>query len=164
MTNIKILEDWIENTPSAIFEDEKVFIISRQVTTNLGKAIYLLGLDKNGNTVVIELKRGKTPKDTVAQVLEYASFVEDLTYDHLEEITSQYLGEEGLNLTEKHRKSFELSDEKAVAFNKEQRLVIVGQEISKEIEQTSIFFNKKELEIYCLEFKYFKTETGERIS
>lgn len=84
MTNIKILEDWIENTPSAIFEDEKVFIISRQVTTNLGKAIYLLGLDKNGNTVVIELKRGKTPKDTVAQVLEYASFVEDLTYDHLE--------------------------------------------------------------------------------
>ena len=84
MTNIKILEDWIENTPSAIFEDEKVFIISRQVTTNLGKAIYLLGLDKNGNTVVIELKRGKTPKDTVAQVLEYAYFVEDLTYDHLE--------------------------------------------------------------------------------
>lgn len=46
----KILEDWIENSPGAIFEDEEVFIIGRQVITNLGKAIDLLGLDKKGNT------------------------------------------------------------------------------------------------------------------
>ncbi len=159
----KILEDWIENTSNAIFDNEEVFIIGRQVTTNLGKAIDLLGLDKRGNTVVIEIKREKTPRETVAQILEYASFVEDLTYDQLEEITSKYLGEEGLDLTEKHRKTFELLDKEAVAFNKEQRLVIVGQEISKEVEQTSIFLNKKGLEVYCLEFKYFKTKTGERI-
>lgn len=159
----KILEDWIENTPNALFENEEVFIIGRQVTTNLRKAIDLLGLDKNGNTVIIELKREKTPRETVAQILEYASFVEDLTYDHLEEIASLYLGEEGLNLTEKHKTKFTLSDEAAVAFNKEQRLVIIGQDISKEIEQTSMFLNKKGLEIYCIAFKYFKAETGERI-
>ncbi len=159
----KVFEDWIENTSNAIFDNEEIFIIGRQVTTNLGKAIDLLGLDKRGNTVVIELKREKTPRETVAQILEYVSFVEDLTYGQLEEITSKYLGEEGLDLTEKHRKTFELLDEEAVAFNKEQRLVIVGQEISKEVEQTSIFLNKKGLEIYCLEFKYFRTETGERI-
>src|SRR4030042_6866951 len=86
----KILEDWIENTPNAIFENEKIFIIGRQVTTNLRKAIDLLGLDKNGNTVVIELKREKTPRETVAQILEYASCVEDFTYDRLERIAKDY--------------------------------------------------------------------------
>ncbi|MBM3707943.1 MAG: DUF91 domain-containing protein [Actinobacteria bacterium] len=159
----KILEDWIETSKKAIFDDEDVFIIGRQVTTNLGKAIDLLGLDKNGNTVIIELKREKTPRETVAQILEYASFVEDLTYKNLEEIAIQYTGDEGLNLIEKHKEFFNLQEGSAVAFNKEQRLVIIGQEISKEIEQSSIFLNKKGLEIYCLSFKYFKTDTGERI-
>ncbi len=58
----KILEDWIENNPLAIFEDEKVYAIGRQVTTNLNKSIDLLGLDKDGNIVVIELKREKNSK------------------------------------------------------------------------------------------------------
>jgi len=159
----KILEDWIENSPCAIFEDEEVLIIGRQVTTNLGKAIDLLGLDKKGNTVVIELKREKTPRETVAQILEYASYVEDLTYEQLEEIAGNYTGDEGLNLAENHRTKFRLSVEEAVAFNKEQRLVIVGQDISKEIENTSVFLNKKGLEIYCIAFKYFKDNAGERI-
>ena len=159
----KILEDWIENTPTAILEDEKVYIIGRQVTTNLNSFIDLLGLDANGNTVVIELKRGKTPRETVAQVLEYASFVEDLTYEKLEDIVCQYTADEGLNLTESHKEFFILSDESAVAFNKRQRLVIIGQDISKEIEQTANFLNKSGLDVYCIAFKYFKSNNGERI-
>jgi len=159
----KILEDWIENSPNAIFENEEVFIIGRQVTTNLGKAIDLLGLDREGNTVVIELKRERTPREAVAQILEYASYVEDLTFEQLEEIATGYTGDEGMNLAENHRAKFKLSDEEAVAFNKEQRLVIVAQDISKEIENTSMFLNKKGLEIYCIAFKYFKDKKGERI-
>ncbi|MFC2159232.1 endonuclease NucS domain-containing protein [Actinomycetota bacterium] len=159
----KILEDWIENTPSALFENEEVFIIGRQVTTNLNKAIDLLGIDKNGNIVIVELKRGKTPRETVAQILEYVSFVEDLTYKQLEEIASKYIGDEGINLTESHNEFFKLPDDFAVAFNKAQRLIIVGQEISKETEQTSVFLNKKGLELYCIAFKYFKSDKGERI-
>lgn len=159
----KILEDWIEKTPSALFEDEEVYIIGRQVTTNLNKAIDLLGLDKRGNTVIVELKRGKTPRETVAQILEYVSFVEDLSYGQLEDIASQYTGDEGLNLTERHKESFKLHDDSAVAFNKAQRLVIIGQDISKEVEQTSLFLNKKGLELYCIAFKYFKSDKGERV-
>lgn len=159
----KILEDWIEKTPSALFEDEEVYIIGRQVTTNLNKAIDLLGLDKSGNTVIVELKRGKTPRETVAQILEYVSYVEDLSYLQLEEIASKYIVDEGLNLTESHKEFFKLPEDSAVAFNKAQRLVIVGQDISKEVEQTSIFLNKKGLELYCISFKYFKSGEGERV-
>ena len=71
----KKFEDWIENYKDAIFEYEYVYIIGRQVTTSLNKSINLLGLDKDGNPIVIELKREKTPREAVAQIIEYASFV-----------------------------------------------------------------------------------------
>lgn len=48
--------------------------IGRQVNTNLGTTIDLLALDGTGDVVVVELKRDRTPRDTLAQALEYASF------------------------------------------------------------------------------------------
>lgn len=74
------LEVLLENNPEYFFEGSKVLIIGRQVTTNLSTFIDLLGIDKTGNTIVVELKRGKTPRETVAQLLEYASFIENLDY------------------------------------------------------------------------------------
>ncbi len=68
------LELLLENNPEYFFENSKILIIGRQVTTNLNTFIDLLGIDKTGNTIVIELKRNKTPRETVAQLLEYASF------------------------------------------------------------------------------------------
>ena len=73
-----ILEDWLENNPDDIIENGKLLIIGRQVTTNLGSFIDLLAIDRQGDVVVIELKRNRTPRETVAQALEYASFVEKL--------------------------------------------------------------------------------------
>ncbi|MCD6418841.1 DUF91 domain-containing protein, partial [bacterium] len=64
------LEVLLENNPEYFFEGSNVLIIGRQVTTNLNTFIDLLGIDKSGNTVVIELKRGKTPRETIAQLLE----------------------------------------------------------------------------------------------
>lgn len=52
---------------------------------------------------MIELKREKTPRDIVAQILKYASFAESLTYEQLEEIARHYTGGEGLDLTESHK-------------------------------------------------------------
>jgi hypothetical protein len=159
----KDLESWLESNPDYILEDEKVLIIGRQVTTNLGSVIDLLGIDREGNVVVIELKRDQTPKETLAQILEYASFVEDLSYAQLEEISKEYLGEENLVLTDYHRSYFNLQEGEAVAFNKNQKLVIIGQSITKEIRQTASFLRKKGIEVFCIEFKYFKTKSGEQI-
>ena len=88
------LEVLLENNPEYFFDDGKILIIGRQVLTNLGSWIDLLGLDNVGNTVVIELKRGKTPRETIAQMLEYASFVENLDYKQLNGIYQNYVGEE----------------------------------------------------------------------
>jgi len=156
------LETLLENNPEYFFEGTKVLIIGRQVTTNLNTSIDLLGIDKAGNTVVIELKRGKTPRETIAQLLEYASFVENLDYPQLNEIYQDYSGEES-SLEYYHQQYFQNESDEKVSFNKSVKLIIVAQEISKEIKQTALFLRKKGIDIYCIEFKYFETKAGEKI-
>lgn len=156
------LEALLEKNPEYFFEESNVLVIGRQVTTNLNTFIDLLGIDKVGNTVVVELKRGKTPRETVAQLLEYASFVENLDFAQLDEIYQDYSGED-ISLVEYHRQYFDNGEEEQVSFNKSTKLVIVAQEVTKEIRQTALFLRRKGVDIYCMEFKYFQTSGGEQI-
>lgn len=63
-----------------------LMLIGRQVATAFGKYIDLLAMDSEGNLVVIELKRDKTPREVVAQTLDYASWVEKLSYEQISEL------------------------------------------------------------------------------
>lgn len=153
------LEVLLESNPEYFFEDSRIAIIGRQVATNLNTFIDLLGIDENGNTVVVELKRDKTPRETLAQLLEYASFVDNLDYEQLNEIYQNYSGEDA-GLDEFHREYFGTNEsDKAVSWNKFVKLVIVAQDITSEIKQTSLYLRKKGLDVYCLEFKYFVNDS-----
>jgi RecB family endonuclease NucS len=52
-----------------------VLLVGRQVTTASYGRIDLLAIDDEANLVVLELKRNKTPREIVAQALDYASWV-----------------------------------------------------------------------------------------
>lgn len=157
-----MLENWLEQNPDSILEDSNLLIIGRQVLTNLNTFIDLLGVDRQGDVVVIELKRDRTPRDTLAQALEYASFVEDLDADQLEDLFHTYSGDES-SFGDYHRQYFKLELDEAVAFNKDQRIVLVGQRITPEIRQTSIFLRRKGLRVTCLEFGFFEAEGGQKL-
>ena len=156
------LEILLEKNPEYFLENSKVLIIGRQVTTNLNTFIDLLGIDKDGNTVVIELKREKTPRETVAQILEYASFVENLNYEQLNRIYQEYSGDE-MSLEEYHQQFFQSNQDSKVSFNKTSKLMIVAQNISTEIKQTALYLRKNGIDIYCLEFKYFLNKSNEKM-
>lgn len=157
------LETWMERNPDAVLEDGRLLIIGRQVRTNLDTYIDLLGLDRTGNVVVIELKRDETPRTTLAQALEYASYASTLAYEDLERLARDYLGSEDASLTDWHRQYFELPDEQAPAFNKGQRLVIVGHAVSAPVRQSAFYLRQQGLPVTCLEFDYFKTALGEQL-
>jgi RecB family endonuclease NucS len=53
-------------------------IIGRQVRTIHGKLGDLLCMDRDGNLIVIELKRGMTDREIVSQLLDYGSWVRTL--------------------------------------------------------------------------------------
>ena len=157
------LEDLLEKNPEYFFSENRILIIGRQVLTNLNTSIDLLGVDNRGNTIVIELKRNKTPRETLAQLLEYASYIENIDYEQLNEIFQQYSGDDA-NLEEYHSEYFENNEAvQNISWNKSMKLIIVAQEITPEIKQTSLFLRKKGIDVYCAEFKYFKDKSNHRI-
>jgi hypothetical protein len=65
-------------------------VIGRQVHTDYGQSIDLLAIDRDANLVVLELKRDKTYRDIVAQVLDYGSWVRELKDEKIAQIFDEY--------------------------------------------------------------------------
>jgi hypothetical protein len=107
--------------------------------------------------------RGRTPRETIAQALEYASWVEVLEYDALEQVFQDYTGNDTQSLQDYHKAYFKLSEDDVVSFNKDQRIVIVGYDITPEIRQTALFLRKKKIRATCVEFNYFQDPTKEQL-
>ena len=84
------LEDWLASNIAVL--DPDLLVIGRQVPTAHGGTIDLLCIDAEGVLVVVELKRGKTPREVAAQALDYASWVKDAD---IGDIADSYLGGEG---------------------------------------------------------------------
>ena len=112
---------------------------------------------------MIELKRDRTPRDVVAQALEYAAFAARLDVDALEGILRVYEHDESLSLADRHREHFGGEEYEAVAFNKDQHIVVVGQRVTPEIRQTASFLGSKGIHVTCVEFTFFQAEGGGRL-
>ncbi len=151
----KALEDWIEANPHLLFEDEPIAIIARQPRTEFGKYADLLGIDESGACVVVELKRGDAPREVIAQALEYAAWVDSLTRSGLDDLARDYAARHGANvegLVYVYQRAFLPQDEDEVGavdpldritFNHRQRIVIIAERISREVEQTLRYLRTK---------------------
>lgn len=82
------LEELIEAEPTIL--GEPLLIIGRQVTTSFGKVIDLLAIDADGVLHVLELKKDKTPREVVAQVLDYGSWARGLAHDDVLKLFADY--------------------------------------------------------------------------
>src|SRR5512136_2458101 len=81
----QLLEDMILAAPSML--SDEWMLIGRQEDTGFGGRVDLLAIAPDGSLVLIELKRDRTPREVVAQALDYASWVERL---HAEDIAAIY--------------------------------------------------------------------------
>lgn len=86
------LEDMLVEDPAMSGTD--LLIVGRQVKTEYGGSIDLLALDADGRAHVLELKRDRTPRDVVAQTLDYGSWVQGLSVEDLEQIYVDYHGDD----------------------------------------------------------------------
>ena len=137
MANEKKLEDLIESNISVVAPH--LMVIGRQVQTSYGKFLDLLAIDRAGNLAVIELKRDLTPRDVVAQVLDYGSWVIGLQSDQIAAIWGSYVdkyrpADKGLSLDQAFCKRFGLSampDE----LNSEHELIIVASALDDSTER-----------------------------
>ena len=152
------LEDWLENDISMI--DQDLLVIGRQVRTDFGGEIDLLCLDGAGDTVIIELKKGKTPRDVTAQTLDYASWVRDLGIEQIEEIASHYGKLEG-PLDDVFEEKFKspLPD----TLNVNHRSLIVAEAMDASTERIVRYLSDLNVPINVATVQHFKTAEGREI-
>ena len=118
------LEDMLSEDPS--MSGTELFIIGRQVQTSHGGYIDLLALDADGRAHVLELKRDRTPRDVVAQALDYGSWVQGLGLEDLEQIYLDHQGGE-TQLGEAFAERFDSPLPDVV--NAEQQFTIIASEL-----------------------------------
>jgi len=150
------LECWLENDISILLE--KLLIIGRQVRTDFGGAIDLLCLERNGDLVVVELKRDKTPRDVVAQVLDYGSWVKELSISRITEIANEYLRDKGtLEEAFKHKFNEDIPE----VLNENHKLLIVASDMDSSSERIVRYLSSSYgVGINTVSFQYLKDDDG----
>jgi len=85
------LHQFLRQDPSLL--GEALLVIGSEVITPYGKRLDLLAIDADGNLHVLELKRDRTPREVVAQMLDYGSWVSTLSRDDVIDIAERYLSQ-----------------------------------------------------------------------
>jgi hypothetical protein len=122
------LEQWIADDVSLLGLD--ILIIGRQVRTPSGGRIDLLAIDRQGDILLLELKRDRTPREVVAQALDYASWVAELPPSQVEDIAKDFLKRP---LAEAFQEVFGASIPESI--NDDHRIVIVASELDDSSER-----------------------------
>jgi hypothetical protein len=144
------LEAWICQDLSLVGED--LLLLGHQVETDFGHRIDVLALDRGGNLVILELKRGRTPRDVVAQILDYASWAQSLKDERIEALAAE--GQKR-PLEELFRERFH--SEMPIPLNGDQRLVIVATELDPQSERIVQFLSSRYgVNINAVFFDYYR--------
>jgi len=152
------LEPWLASNPEIIGGD--IAIIGRQVMTKSGP-IDLLGIDKSGNTVVVEIKRDELPRECLAQAIDYASDVADWTVERLSEVCYEYTKK---TLEDAFNDAFPDVDLEGVNLNSTQRIVLVGFAIEASLERMIEWLSDSyAVNVNAIVLSYVKTTGGEEL-
>jgi hypothetical protein len=94
----EMLEELLVKSPNLLADG--LTLVGRQTETP-GGPLDLLGIDADGQLVVFELKRGTLTRDAVAQIVDYASYLAELSPTEIGSLVSKNTGTGGIeNITD----------------------------------------------------------------
>ncbi len=146
----RLLEDMILADPRIL--DENWMFIGRQEDTGYGGRIDLLAIAPDGVLILIELKRDRTPREVVAQAIDYASWVSKLKPENINAIYSRFT--KGGNLAEDFHKRFnqELDEE---SLNESHQIIVVASAIDESSERIIAYLSERDIPINVVCFQVF---------
>lgn len=139
----------------------RFLLLGRQVATANGKFIDILAIDQDGNLIVIELKKDRTPRDVVAQVLDYASWVQSLSFDEISVIYAEKHG--GAKLEAGFQDAFGRSLPQEI--NQEHELIVVASELDPSTERIISYLSENYgVPVNAVFFRYFRDNGAEYLA
>ncbi len=153
------LEDVLERDLTILGLDA-LLVVGRQVITRYGKRIDLLALDVEGTVHVIELKRERTPREVVAQVLDYGFWVRQLDDEALADVYARH--NNGASLSEAFEAEFGQGPPDSL--NSAHQLIIVASELDASTERIVSYVADYDIPLNVVFFQYFKDGDAEYLT
>jgi hypothetical protein len=136
-------------------------LIGRQVRTDHGGIVDLLAVNQDGQLIVIELKRDQTPREVVAQALDYASWVKDLSSDEIAHIYDRYSHGGALGAAFQQRFGVTLDEEQ---LNGSHQIVVVASTLDSSTERIVNYLNEMDVAINVIFFQVFQDGDNQYLS
>jgi Endonuclease NucS len=155
----QLLEDMITRDPRIL--SPEWMLIGRQEVTTHGGRIDLLAIAPDGSLVLVELKRDRTPREIVAQALDYASWVCELTADKIAQIYGRLRPGASLQADFQQRFGNPLDED---TLNESHQIIIVAAELDPSTERIVKYLNERDIAINVLFFQVFEHDGKQLLS
>jgi hypothetical protein len=153
------LEDVLEQDISILGLDS-LLVIGRQVITKYGKRVDLLAVDVEGGLFVIELKKDRTPREVVAQALDYGFWVRQLDPDAIAEMYVHHNG--GAVFAEAFEQLFDQPVPESL--NESHQLIIVASQLDASTERIVNYVADYDIPLNVVFFQYFRDGAAEYLT
>ena len=152
------LEEWLCRDISLL--SDRLLVIGQQITLS-GGTLDLLAVDEEANLVVVELKRDRTPREVVAQTLDYASCIQDFGREDVERHAREFLKGEEFDAAFRRRFDHEVPE----SVNDRHRMYIVASSLDSATMRIVEYLSRTHgVDINAATFSYFKTDHGEFVA
>ena len=136
-------------------------LIGRQEDTGFGGRVDLLAIAPDGSLILVELKRNRTPREVVAQALDYASWVEKLRADEIAGIYKRFAPGRSLEADFKQRFGLDLKED---MLNQSHEIVIVAASLDDSSERIVNYLSQRSISINILCFQIFAIGSEQLLS
>src|SRR4051812_48907105 len=149
----RLLEDVLVSSPDLLTSG--IELVGRQNQT-IGGPLDLLGVDEDGVLVVFELKRGKLTREAVAQVIDYASYLHELSREQLAEHIETRSGTGGIPKIDDFESWYqELFGSDSERLQQRPRMVLVGLGVDDTTRRMVEFLSAGGLDMSLITFHAF---------
>jgi len=155
----QLLENMIISTPRML--SDEWMLIGRQEDTGFGGRIDLLAIAPDGSLVLIELKRERTPREVVAQALDYASWVEKLRPQDIAAIYGRFAPGKSLSYDFFQRFGQKLDED---GLNQNHQIIIVAASLDDSTERIVAYLSDRDIPINVLCFQVFANGNEQLLS
>ncbi len=150
------LEKWIKTNPRILGTD--ILVIGEQVQTKSGPLDFL-GIDNEGNLVIVELKRDKVPREALTQAIDYASDIANWSTEKISEVCFRFSGK---SIDEQYSEYFESNDDFII--NNSQRLLLVGFGVEESLNRMIEWLSQNfDVSINAIILNYVITSSGNEL-
>ena len=145
-----LLEEMIVKAPHVL--SEEWMLIGRQENTGLGGRVDLVAIAPDSSLVLIELKRDRTPREVVAQALDYAGWLEGLGSDEISAMYQRFSN--GGDLMRDFRARFG-TDIVPEELNQSHQIIVVASSLDDSTERIVKYLSKRDVAINVMTFQVF---------